>query len=165
MSLNLFYAGSRITADELNALGPGTVVRSSTQAVTSSTTLVNDDTLFLNLLADSQYLILAALFYTGGTQGSSDMQYTFAMPSGASGYQSSQRLTPGGTATGYDAALWTGTLGAATQGTGQVMNVSIMGTVTVSSGGVMQLKWAQNTSSGTPTTMQVGSALAAIQVA
>ena len=160
MSLLNFSAGSRITADELNALGPLSAVRASTQSITSHTGYTNDDTLFLPLDADATYFVECNMYYTAATGG--DFKYTFNIPSGATGFQSPTRQNLSGAFAGGFAVLWTDT-STTTAGQGQggstVMLVYASGILTTASGGTLQLQWAQNSSSGTATVMQVNSAL------
>lgn len=163
MPLNVFAAGSRITADELNSLGPTAAVRASTQSVTSSTTLVNDDTLFLPLDPDATYLIQACLYYTAATGG--DYKYTFTAPSGATGTQAPIRQNLSGSFAGGFGFNWTATTTAQGSGGSTTMNVYAVGTMTTSNGGILQLQWAQNTSSATATVMQLNSSLTITQIA
>jgi hypothetical protein len=159
-----FYAGSRITADELNDLGPLAAVRSSTQSVSSSTTFVNDDTLFLAFDADATYFVECNMYYTAATGG--DFKWKFTIPSGATGYQSPLRSNLSGNFAGAFADTWTGTTYTQAQGNGgsTIMLAYASGILTTASAGTLQLQWAQNTSSATATVMQVNSALNAWRV-
>lgn len=159
-----FLAGQRITAAMLNELAPLAGYKTADESVTSSTTLQNDDALFLELAANTTYQVILQLAYNGGTQGSSDLKLAWSAPSGA---------------TARFAAFWRDTSGANHQGVTDLTTVSALGTngtsndysllltgtiITGSAGGTLQVQWAQNTSSATPTTVRANSSLTATQL-
>src|SRR5262245_26161469 len=100
------------------------------------------------------------LSYKGGTAGASDLKWAFTAPSGAVlRYGVSYNSTG---LTGQVAIYHVGTdvVAAGTNGTGNVLAVTMQGSLTTSSTtGNLQLQWAQNTSSATATTVGTGSVL------
>ena len=155
------YAGQRITAALLNAIQPLSATRSSTQSVTNSTTFMNDDTLFLSLQANATYRVEMELYYSGGTQGASDLNFKFTLPSGATGTAMIIRQNASGTFVGSSENNFTNATNAATAGAGNIQALGFRGTLVTSSAGVLQLQWAQNTSNGTALIMAIGSSLVA----
>jgi hypothetical protein len=166
-----FSAGSRITADGLNQIAPMAAVRSSTQSVASSTTLQADDTLLLQLEADTSYRVDLMLIYEGDTEGDADLQFALVGPSGSSGYGACIKINPTGGATAIaEVTLQTSVPGSgtkcATLGSGTLAAAwCSMTVVTGADAGTLQLYWAQNTSDATATVMQVGSSLIAWELA
>ncbi|MFD4527862.1 hypothetical protein ACFWP7_28810 [Streptomyces sp. NPDC058470] len=63
------HAGQRVTADILRAMIPEQVTKSTTETVTSSTTLQNDDELFLSAVANATYEVEMWLLHSSGTTG------------------------------------------------------------------------------------------------
>lgn len=161
------FAGSRILASFLNSIAPMNAVRSSTQSVSSSTTLVNDDTLFLALAANATYNVELLLLYSGGTMNSSDMKWGFTLPSGASGAGETSHLTPGNVYANQATNLTaSGSANAcATGGAGTAFAAKTTATIFTTGAGTLQLQWAQNTSSATATIMGIGSSLVAWRLA
>src|SRR5579859_2291920 len=160
-----FNAGQRVTAAMLTAATGLQVVKGSTQTVTSSTTLQNDTALLVAVLANTSYLFDCDLFYNGGTLGSSDLQWQWAGPSGATLlYQAVYGDTLGNPQV-RQAGTFASVFAAGTAGGGTNRAASMSGSlVTGPAAGTLQLTWAQNTSNGTGTTVLAGSALALWQV-
>lgn len=159
-ALSSIRAGGRLTAAQVQGVAPYAVIKGADESVTSSTSLQDDDALFLALPANSQWLFKAFILYEGGTLGSSDLKCYWSMVSGASLDYHAQYLSTGGTAqigvghTGPDV------LSAGTAGAGTRRAISIQGTLLVGSeAGNVQFVWAQNTSSATPTIVHAQSSL------
>lgn len=158
------YAGERVTADLLNEFAPLSAVKSADESVTSSTTLQNDDSLFLSVAANTSYQISVLLVYNGGTQGSSDLKVGWTAPSGATLVWGIAYRDTGGAAH-IGAGDITLTLAAGTNGTSNNYSVLVTATLTTgSTAGTLQLQWAQNTSSSTATTVKAGSSLIGTQL-
>ena len=151
-------AGGRITASEIRGVAPLAAYKANSQSVTSSTTLVNDNDLFLAIPANGVYVIQGAILVTGASAG--NIKYTFTIPSGASGNMSSLQENTSGTLVLDGPGVWTATItGDAAQGIwlyGLLVNSSTAGT--------LQLQWAQNGSNATPTTVAAYSYLTAWQI-
>lgn len=159
------YAGSQLTAAEWNEVQPAQIIKPTNQSVTSSTTLVNDNSLFLPVaVANATYVFRSFLIYKGGTQGSSDLKLEWAIPSGATLTCVIAGIgTGGGSFVGQGFTL-SGTVALGTAGS-TVCGVLFYGTLVMSSTtGTLQLEWAQNTSSATATTVEAGSLVELVRV-
>ena len=141
------------------------VRKSSNQSVTSSTTLVNDSQLKFAVEANTTYLFNIWL-WVYAADGTPDIKLTVVGPSGSTLYWSPS--------TYYATSDGTNALGTVNAGTvtlnafvdanernqlyfGSILNGATAGDVT--------LQWAQNTSSGTATTIKAGSYIYGIKVA
>ena len=144
-------------ADVNNWFVPLVAIKGSDQSVTSSTVQVGDLALFLPLAANCSYRIDANVNYEGGTQGSSDIQWSFAVPGGSTmNYQGTFNDTSGNAACPRLAG--TSTNHAGTNGGGFIRTIGIKGLIQVSSTAAnLSFNFAQNTSSGTATTVHAGS--------
>lgn len=158
------YAGARITADMLRSIAPLAAIKGADQSVTSSTTLVNDSGLWVPVDANASYLFACYLDFEGGTQGSSDIQWTWSGPSGYTLRYASGHIGTGGT---FDWSTYTGsnTVIAGTAGAGNLQAAVMLGSLVTSGAGTLQLKWAQNTASATPTIVHAQSILSLWRVA
>lgn len=161
-----FYAGSSLTAAELNAIQPLQVIKQASQSVTSSATLVNDNALSVTLgVASAQYIFQAFFYYQGGTGGSSDMKFEWLVPSGAT-----LEYAILGNGSGGGSLLGNGYTGGSVQ-TLRTQTLTtpcaavMYGTLIVAATtGTLQLQWAQNTPSGTATSMLAGSSVTLVRV-
>lgn len=159
--------GQVVTADEINNwFITGAQARSTDQSVTSSTVLVNDDTLLAAVVINAIYHVEAELVFLGGTQGSSDLKISWTAPAGVTmnwigiGKDTAGAFTWPTPLTTPTATAAFGTLGAA------VRMARVEGSlITGATPGTLQLQWAQNTSSATATTMKAGSILKLTRVA
>lgn len=147
-----FTAGQILTADELNAALPiAPAVKTADETVTSSTTLQNDDHLFVSVAANTTYLLELDFVFSANASG--DLKTTFTVPSGTTG--SLNMTSDAGTSTGVSmtsTAVW--------DGTGTDEQARIFGrVVTSSTAGTVRLQWAQNASFGTGTIIRNGSFL------
>ena len=140
-------------------------LKSSNQLVTSSTTLVNDADLVIPVAANSTYDIAVQLFFTAASGG--DLKWTFTVPSGATFEYQPLHNEGGGTGltNSTQGNSDSDTVTAAGAG-GTIEAVRMTGTLTVlGTGGNLQLRWAQNTSNGTSTTMRAKSYMVARRIA
>ncbi len=158
-------AGTTPNVTVLNEMLPLVAYKSGSQSVTSNNSvLVNDTALVLPLEATATYKVELLLFYTGGTAGSSDIKWDFAVPSGAT-------LSPIrelGLNTSLGVQYLTVASGGAfgSNGTGNKMCAEIACTLATSiTAGNLQFQWCQNTSSATATTVLTGSLLTARRLA
>lgn len=162
-----YTIGQLVTSSDINNwFITDTQARSATQSVTSSTALVNDDTLSASVIASATYHVEAFLIFTGGTQGSSDLKIAWTAPAGVTMTWWVQGLNTAGTYTVTAAnVLPTTTVALGTSGA-TVRVARIEGALVVAAtAGTLQLQWAQNTSSGTATVMGIGSLLKLTRVA
>ena len=122
--------------------------------------LVNDTAHLVALLANASYGFQCTLYYKGGTAGASDLKWTFTVPSGSTLRYGASYNSTGLTGQVSINHVGTDVVAAGTNGTGNVLAITMQGSLTTSSTtGNLQLQWAQNTSSGTATTVGTGSVL------
>lgn len=160
MANQVVYAGSRLTAALINSIAPLGAIKPTDQQVTSSTAMVNDNALSAPVAAGAVYLFQSYIDYTGGTRGSSDIQWQWSVPVGATlRYQADYENLSGNFTGGL--TLLGSTVGqAATTGGGGLLGIKMMGSLVVSStAGTIQFQWSQNTSNGTPTVVKAQSYL------
>jgi hypothetical protein len=168
--------GTVLTADSTAATGLAwatpsagatikSVRKSSNQSVTSSTTLVDDSQLLFAVEANATYLFNIFL-WVYAADGTPDIKLTVTGPSGSSiAFSPSTYYATGDGTT----ALGTVATGGVTFGAfvdanerNQLYFGSILNGGTA---GNLQFRWAQNTSSGTATTVKAGSYIYGIKVA
>jgi len=165
-ALSQITAGARLTAAMLRGVAPLAAYKGADESVTSSTTLQNDDALFVTVLANSTYLWVMYLDYEGGTGSSSDLKVAWSLPSGTTLRATWIGLNSSGGNTASLRGTESTTATFQSNGAGSSRAVLFTGTLNVSSTpGNMQLQWAQNTSNGTATKVHAGSVLALWQIA
>lgn len=152
--------------DQLNAYIVG-AWKTGTEAVTSSTTLQNDDNLVLAVVASAVYVVQWNLRMDGAAVG--DFKYAFTGPAGATLVWESRGLAVADAsnlaAITTDVAAIGTTVSHGTLATGTTTRVAGSGLLVMSStAGNLQLQWAQATSSGTATNVFAGSWLKAERV-
>lgn len=154
--------GEVLAAADVNSwFVPLVADKGSDQSVTSSTLQVGDLALFLSLAASCTYEVRGIIDYEGGTQGSSDIQWGFSIPSGSVGAYNVVCVGTTGT-TIYARFGWTSTGTAGTNGGGNRRMLNINGYITTSTTAAnLSFTWAQNTSNGTATVVHSGSKLIA----
>lgn len=130
---------------------PHSVVRkTATESVTSSTTFQDDNHLLLPISANSVYVFTLNIVLTSGA-GAGGIKVEFAIPSGAS-------IT--WTTLGFGSTAAAGGVSLTTQS-----GADFHGTVTTAAtAGNLQVRWAQSSSSGTATTLAIGSFLLAHKI-
>lgn len=156
-------AGQDITADLLNSMLPQVAYKTTGEAVTSSTTMQNDDELFVPVVASSVYLAELFLLYDAAAAG--DIKIGWTAPSGAS-----LAWTVVGATTAETTNTSVSTLNMQTRTTSETASLggssstgigaTAYGRLTVSTtAGNLQFQWAQDTSNGTATNVRAGSVL------
>lgn len=161
------WSGLNPDADLLNAMTPEWAIKPGATSRASTTTLTDDPDLAIALPRAGTWIFEVWLNYTGGTLGSSDLKVRPAF-TGTSTFDvfginainttaTSQVTQAGGTMAGPGVA-------AGTNG-GNFLNMDLKGTVVTTTTGTLSLQWAQNTSSGTSTTLRQGCWLRAYQLA
>lgn len=158
-----YLAGMILTADRLIASQPDIVTKGSTESVTSSTTLQNDDELFLSVEANATYTMELCLFHDSDTGAASDVKIGWSYPSGATmnwgvhGANTAATSSSGVTSTNMqtriisEVAAFGG--GDSTGTTAYVEGVLI----TSSTAGTFRLQWAQETSNAVASNVRAGS--------
>ena len=160
MSPPTWVVGQVLSASDVNNwLVPSVAVKTADQSVTSSTTLVNDNELFLPLAASVTYFVQFMIDYEGGTAAASDLKFQWTLPAGSfMRYCYVNR----GTGLGASVTMSTGTSTdiSGTNGAGNLEGIAGFGTlVSGSTAGTLQFRWAQNTSSATSTIVHAQSCL------
>lgn len=168
MPYPVWQAGMTVTAGLLTAMQPRFVVKSADESLTSSTALQDDNHLILPVDANATYELQAMLFWAGNETG--DIKFAFAFPTGATvnwaitGPNAADAgFSTGGTRGGtqYFSSLNqtlspTGSIDIA--GSTSPLHARPHGTViTGVTAGSLTLRWAQNTSNATATTVKAGS--------
>lgn len=155
----LIVAGSRILASVMGQIAPQAVIKGADQSLASSTTMQNDNALFLPVIANATYLFVCYLDYEGGTRGSSDIKHAWSVPSGGTLRYVKLGNNTSGVAeivTLAGATIWPD----ATNGAGSLQGLLMLGSLIMgSTAGNLQLQWAQNTSSATATIVHAQSLL------
>jgi len=157
-------AGTTPAIGVLNQMIPQRAVKSASTSRTSTTTLTADPDLTVPVDANAAYDVEISLPYNGAATGTGDIKFSFSVPSGAS-------ITGGfeGIANPLGVAILTvatgSTLFSASNGTGNPLWCKISCTLfTSGTSGNLVLNWAQNTSSGTATTLLAGAKMSAARV-
>lgn len=158
--------GEVLTASDVNTwFVPVTVVKPTTTARSSTTTLADDPDLVVALGSNASYYISGVIFYDGPTATTSDLKWTFSVPSGSNGQYSVSHQNLSGAYVGAFASNWTDTVTANTNGVGSTMVLTISGiSQTGGSSGILTFRWAQNSSNGTSDHVQAQSFLTAQRI-
>jgi hypothetical protein len=158
-----FLAGQKLRASELNEIIPIIGYATSTSTKTSSTAMADATGVAVPLAADSLYALEGWIAYTAGATG--DLKVALTGPSGLTGHWGTVGLSSGSTGgTGTmtmtrQTAFADGTtvaIGGSDASSG-VLHASLFGYLdTSSTAGNLQLRFAQNTSNATSTTIAIG---------
>lgn len=140
-----------------------TVVKTADESVTNSTVLQDDDHLFFTVQASKAYFIdIGLLYHTTDAAGGIALQITVpSLPTGMdtlinlNGIRSGTTITVPALSSGSDFGAFSGTVFSDQPGCINVRGILRIG----SSGGTARLKWAQNASNASATTLLVGSYL------
>ena len=136
------------------------VRKSGDESVTSSDVLQNDNELVVALAASATYEVRYAFVYQAGTTG--DLKWQWQAPSDVVGIESALRISNSAASSEGNVRA---SSGAFTSGAGGVLsaggtggNASILGSMMLvtTTGGNLQLTWAQETSNGTATILRTG---------
>ena len=165
MPIPTWSVGQVLASADVNSwFVPLAAVRTAGQSVTSSTTLVNDNTLFLPLAASSTYIWLAFLDYEAANGG--DIKYQWTVPTGGVLRGGSSYMALTGVAVSWQEFNAAAVSSARGNGAGNGQSAVAYGSVTTGvTAGNLQTQWAQNTSSATATIMHLGSFIIAWHVA
>lgn len=171
-----WVAGETVTAsignahwrDNLLALADRHQVirKSADESVTSSTTLQNDDHLLFTVVAGQSYVfeLWLVLFSTSAVP---DVKVGFTFPAGTMAFGA---FGGDGTAQGFaNSAATSGTtvvaLGVAVSTSPNATNGRVSGSFLCTTGGTVQMQWAQNVSDAVGMTVKAGSTLTVMRVA
>lgn len=145
------------------------VTRTGLQSLSNSTTMQDDDTLFLPVARNTVYQVDALLIVDGPASG--DVKVGWTVPSGSRMDWYGDGTDPAATATGFFGLGrgWqdeTGTPSSATINTSTRNVLNPRGVLRVGgTSGTLQLRWAQVTASGSATRMRDGSTLTLTRLA
>lgn len=150
-----------LTASDVNTwFVPISVTKPTSQSVTSSTTLVNDTALVAAIAANANYEFTCQVFYIAAS-GPGDIKWTWSLPAGSALiYQNlhneggSVGMNNSGVANSDADTPFAAGGGSPTEAVRMTGNLN-----TSSTTGNVQLRWAQNTSSGTATQVRANSQL------
>lgn len=158
MAMKDFQPEETLTASDLNVYCVNAIgaVKASNTSIASSTTLANDNHLFVTVLGNSYYELSGALKYTSASSVPG-IKFQFTGPSGATLTWSTIGLAVGGT-TQSDIATQPLSIGAAAQQAtlgGSSQFVTFSGVLkTATTGGTFRLMFAQQASSSNQTTLE-----------
>lgn len=170
MGYPTWLAGEEITADKLNSLITA-AIKTTSEAVTSSTTLQNDDALFVSVAASATYRMDLLLLHDSDATAAADIKVGWTGPAGATmhwGVVGANTASTSSTTvpnSNMQTALITET---ASFGGGDSTGTTalVAGTlVTSTTAGTLQLQWAQETSNAVATNVRAGSHLVLTRIA
>lgn len=150
-----FAAGDEPTAAQVEDLRGLRVVKTVAETVNNSTTMQNDDELFLTVAASTTYRFSARILYTSGV--TPDIKFGFTYPVGATATYTIHGIAAGGAALTAFHQVET-TVSAMEGGTATACTMTGTWTTGVTPGTV-QLQWAQNTLNASNTQVLTGSFL------
>lgn len=166
----VWSVGDVLTAADLNAWAvPLTAIKASDTSRTSTTTIADDPDLVIAVAANASYRFWAYINYQGAATGSGDLKWSFSVPASATGrYQSLSVNTAGTLSPLLIGPTWTmaSVNSAGTNGASNAMSLTMHGTLVVAgTAGSVTFRWAQNTSSGTSTSVLAQSAMSLDRIA
>jgi hypothetical protein len=155
MAFKIFSVNETFTSSDANTYLAQQIIaiKTSTESVTSSITVQDDNELSMTLNANSNYWLDGLIIIDGAAAG--DFRLQFVVPSGTirwlgDGPDSSAAATTEIVDRNWKAGSLTTIIGTVASGTSTVLPVS--GIIrTAASGGTFKLQWAQGTSSATAT--------------
>lgn len=162
-------AGQDITADLLNSMLPLIATKDATESVTSSTTMQNDDELFVSVVANATYIVQMFLLHDSATAG--DIKIGFSSPTdsvfawGVHGANTTN--TSSAAVSSVNMTLQTTTATVSFGGGGSTGTAAfVAGTLTTAgTAGTFRFQWAQDVSSATASNVRQGSWLSLTRVA
>ncbi|MFB7354863.1 hypothetical protein [Streptomyces gardneri] len=164
-----FLAGMRVTADLLASSQPDVVRKVATESVSSSTTLQNDDELFVSVEANATYIVNMFLLHSSPLPG--DLSIGWSVPTGASfawGVQAASNDTANSFVVSDMNLVGRNATEAATfgGGDGTATRADVSGTLTTSvTAGTLQFRWAQRVSNASASQIRAGSWLSVRRIA
>ncbi len=154
--------------DSRQRVGPVAAVKTADLARTHATTPTDDpDLQLLGLAAGATYGVEGIIFYKGGSgAGEGDLAFTWRTSAGSGGKYDAPRTGTNGSLQAGQSYAWSETHSAQTTGTSNPLSAQVRGTF--KTGGTapqfLVLQWAQNSDTGTATTVQADSWLRAARL-
>lgn len=165
MAIPTWVPGQILASSDVNTyFVPLVVIKPGQTGRASTTTMTNDPDLVIGLAASASYAVNGVIFYDGAAS-SADFKFTFTIPASSSGQYFAAHQNLSGAFVGAFQSNWTDTVTANTTGVSTIMCVGIQGILQTGSSGNLRLQWAQNTSSGTNTHVDIQSYLVATRIA
>lgn len=164
-------AGEDATADKLNSMLPLTAWKTATESVTSSTTLQNDDELFLTVEANATYIMDLLLLHDSDATAAGDVKIGWSAPASATmnwgvhGANTAATSSTGVTSVNMQTRIISEV---AAFGGGDSTGTTALAKgvlVTAGTAGTFRLQWAQETSNAVASNVRVGSYLTLKRVA
>ncbi|WP_435610674.1 hypothetical protein [Streptomyces sp. C10-9-1] len=163
-------AGMTATAALLDAMLPNVAAKTATESVTSSTTMQDDDELFVHVAANATYIVDMLLIHASAT--AADIRVGWTVPAGASFNWAGQGATNTTSTSSFvvpDTNM-AGRIASETLvfggGASSATRADLSGTlITAGTAGTLQFQWAQNASDATATQVRLGSWLSVRRVA
>lgn len=155
-------AGHIVVTADFDVFGI-TAYKSGDESVTSSTVMQNDDLLVLPVVPNARYLLDCFFVYTGAADAAGGFKIGWTGPAGATMKWANFGVTQGvaPSLVNYNVVVeaLAGGRGVATNG-GTEMSCRPFGVLNTSTtGGNLQLQWAQGASNATPTVLKAGSTM------
>jgi hypothetical protein len=148
-----YFSIGAITAAQLEAVVPRIGLKTSTQTVNNSTTLVSDSQLFVTVAANTNYVFTSRFLYTTGA--TPNIKFAFTYPVLATATYTLYGVAAGGAGLGAFHQTET-SVGALDDGTATACTMT--GTWMIgANAGTVQLQWAQNTNNASNTQVLAGS--------
>lgn len=161
-------AGHKVVVSDFDILGIF-ADKTADETVTSSTTLQDDDQLFLPVAANARYLMDAFFIYTGAGDPAGGLRMGWTGPSGATmkwtNFGTSQNVSP--TLVNYNVVVENigGARGVGTNGATEMSCQPRGRLATAGTGGTLRLQWAQGVSNATGTVLKAGSCVRLVRIA
>jgi hypothetical protein len=163
VTLTQLAAGDKPTAQQLNDFGPLFVTKLIDETVTSSTTLQDDDELFLSVAANCTYWMDVLFLYRAAATPL--IKIAFSGPTAATlawtpwALHNSVTAATAGTIETVIRDI-SGEISLGVAGTGTTVTARPVGILTTSStAGTFRVRWAQNVSNATGSVVKAGSSL------
>jgi hypothetical protein len=159
MAIPTWTVGQVLTAADVNSwFVPLVAYKTANESVTSSTTLQNDDELFVSLAATAVYTLDMFILFDGSSTG--DIKWKFTFPAGVTFNLIDLHESTPTVNNNANMAIFnqTETHALGCNGAGTFLPIFHTGIVTTTgTAGTLQLQWAQNTSNATATRVIAGS--------
>ncbi len=170
MGIKDFSVNEYISTADVNAFFAQQLVaiKTSTETVTSSTALQDDDQLLFTVAANTNYWVEGVLFMATGASSTPDLKISINIPSGTLRW-CSNTLPTGSTATLDVVDKHARTGGGSGHGVGGISgsstSIPFAGIARIgASGGSLKIQWAQNSSNATGTQVLLRSFLRALRL-
>lgn len=154
-------AGEVVTSPLLQSMLVQRAIKTSNTSRSTNTTLTADPVLTIPVVASATYDFELSLLYNGAATNAGDLKFQLSAPSGAT-FAGWDLAVTNPLGTGIGSVTLSTVVVSYGNGTGNPLGCMVSGTLfTSGTAGNLVLNWAQNTSSGTATTLMTGSKMSA----